>query len=114
MSYPSFDFRYQEQQALVKRVAHPTPVTIPSSKNGTQVWLMSGGTFTVRIPKAEYDGPPVLIPEANPRFDPPAWEWHYCCSISVLEFCKCDSKEGVDPLSLLYLDGVPLTAKKSI
>jgi len=109
-SSPSFDFRFQEQQALRKRVAKTTPVSIPSSKNGTLVWLMSDGTFTVRVPKADYDGPDRLIPEADPVFDPPAFEWRYCCSITVLEFCKCVSE---DPLSLIYLDGVPLTTKKN-
>ena len=110
-SSPSFDFRYRERQALRERVTTTTPVSVPSSKNGTLVWLMSDGYFTVRVLKAEYDGPPVLMPEANPRFDPPAWEWHLCCSIDVLEFCKCVPKEGEDPLSLIYLDGVPLTVR---
>jgi hypothetical protein len=106
----TFDFRWEERVALDKRVAKTTPVTIPSSKNGTLVWLMSDGTFTVRVPKADYDGPGRLIPEADPVFDPPAFEWRYCCSITVLEFCKCVSE---DPLSLIYLDGVPLTTKKN-
>jgi hypothetical protein len=74
---------------------------------------MSDGTFTVRILKTEYDGEKPLIPEANPRFNPPAWEWYLCCSISVLEFCKCLPEKGEDPLSLIYLDGVPLAAKKN-
>ena len=105
-SSPSFDFRFQEQQALRKRVAKTTPVSIPSSKNGTLVWLMSDGTFTVRVPKTDYDGPDRLIPEADPVFDPPAFEWRYCCSITVLEFCKCVPE---DPLNLIHLDGIPLS-----
>ena len=107
----TFDFRWEERVALDKRVAKTTPVTIPSSKNGTLVWLMSDGTFTVRVPKADYDGPDRLIPEADPVFDPPAFEWRYCCSITVLEFCKCVPEE--DPLNLIHLDGVPLTIKKN-
>jgi len=107
-----WDFRRQEEQTLLGLVTSPTRVTIPSSKNGTLVWLMSNATFTVRVLKTEYDGPPVLIPEACPLFDPPAWEWHYCYSITVLNYCKCAPKEGEDPLSLIYLDGVPLSAKK--
>ena len=107
----TFDFRWEERVALDRRVAKTTPVTIPKSKNGTLVWLMSDGTFTVRVPKADYDGPLPVLPNSNPRFNPPAWEWHLCCSIDVLEFCKCVSEE--DPLSLIYLDGAPLTTKKN-
>ena len=109
----SFDFRYQERQFLAKCVPTATPVKVPKSKNGTLVWLMSDGTFTVRVLKADYDGPDRLIPEADPVFNPPAFEWYLCCSIDVLEFCKCVPEEGVDPLSLIYLDGVPLTEKKN-
>ena len=111
--HPSFDFRWEERVALDKRVAKTTPVSVPSSKNGTLVWLMSDGYFTVRVPKADYDGEKPVLPESNPRFDPPAWEWRILCSIDVLEFCKCLPKEGEDPLSLIYLDGVPLTTKKN-
>ena len=107
----SFDFRYQERQALDRCVSKVTPVSVPNSKNGTLVWLMSDGYFTVRVPKADYDGEKPLIPETDPVFDPPAWEWRLCCSIDVLEFCKCVPKEGEDPLSLIYLNGIPLTKK---
>jgi len=107
-----WDFRRQEELALRGLVTSPTRVTIPSSKNGTLVWLMSDGTFTARVLKTEYDGPPVPIPGACPLFDPPAWEWHYCHSITVLNYCKCAPKEGEDPLSLIYLGEVPLATKK--
>jgi hypothetical protein len=56
-----YDFRHQEEQGLRGLVTSPTRVSIPSSKNGTLVWLMSNGTFTVRVLKTEYDGPPVPI-----------------------------------------------------
>ena len=108
----SFEFRYQERQALDRCVTKVTPVSVPGSKNGTLVWLMSDGYFTVRVPKADYDGPDRLLPEADPVFDPPAFEWRLCCSIHVLEFCKCLPEKGEDPLSLIYLNGIPLTKKK--
>jgi hypothetical protein len=54
-----------------------------------------------------------LIPETCPLFDPPAWEWHYCHSITVLNYCKCAPKEGEDSLNLIYLGEVPLAAKKN-
>lgn len=111
-NHSTFEFRYRERQALDRCVSKVTPVSVPSSKNGTLVWLMSDGSFTVRVPKTDYDGPPHLIPEANPVFDPPAFEWRFCCSITVLEFCKCVSEKGEDPLSLIYLNGIPLTKKK--
>ena len=109
--HPSFDFRWEEECTLRGRVAHPTPVSVPGSKNGTLVWLMSDGTFTVRVLKDEYDGEIPVLPHSKPHFNPPAWEWRYCCSIHVLECCKCLPEEG-NPLSLIYMDGAPLNPPK--
>jgi hypothetical protein len=106
------DLHRQEELALRGLVTIATRVTIPSSKNRTLVWLMSDGTFTARVLKTDYDGPPDPIPGAGPFFDPPAHEIYYCYSITVLNYCKCPPKEGEDPLSLIYLGDVPLVAKK--